>query len=166
MQPTITPTLDSGVYEVDLANLLYPYLFYISGSVDAQDANDCTSNIPLKFFQHDDYRESLRDPFNLPSLEFIPFNFGRSSSGTGSSMYIYPGDYTVSDVYIEYIKYPSRISYGNYTYIDGTVYPEATSELEDHTHQEIVDLACQLAALATENPEYIQLKNQKILISE
>lgn len=122
--------------------------------------------MPLKFVQHDDYRESLRDPFNSPSLEFIPFNFGRASSDTGSSMYIYPGEYTIPAVYIEYIKYPSRISFGNYTYLDGVVYPEATSELSEHTHPEIVDIACQVAALATENPEYIQLRNQKILIQE
>ena len=166
LQPAIVPALDSGVYEVDLTDLSYPYLFYVSGSVDIVDENSCSANTPLKFMQHDDYRESLRDPFNSPSLEFIPFNFGRSSSDTGSSMYIYPGDYTIPAVYIEYIKYPSRISFGNYVYLDGVTYPEATSELADHTHVEIVDIACQVAALATENPEYIQLRNQKILIQE
>lgn len=166
LQPALTPTLDSGVYEVSLSELLYSYFFYVSGSVDVVDDNDCLTNVPLRFVQHDDYRSVLRDPFNNPSLESIPFNWGRSSSGSNTSMYIYPGDYTIPSVYIEYLKYPSRISYGSYTYIDGVVYPEATSELSEHTHQEIVDIACQLAALATENPEYIQLKNQKLLVQE
>lgn len=116
--------------------------------------------------QHDDYLYSFRDPFNSPSLEFIPYNFGLSNSGTGTSMYLYPGEYTISAVYIEYIKLPSRVSYGNYTYIDGVDYPQSTLELPEHTHQEIVNLACQIAALNTENPEYIQLKNQKIMIQE
>jgi hypothetical protein len=81
-------------------------------------------------------------------------------------MYIYPGDYFIPSVYIEYIKYPSRVSFGNYTYLDGVNYPQTTLELSDLVHQEIVDLACQIAGLNTENPEYIQLKNQKILIQE
>lgn len=166
LQPPITPTLDSGVYEVKLSDLLYPYLFFVSGTVDIVDANSCTTNVPLKFIQHDDYLYSFRDPFNSPSLEFIPYNFGLSSTGSGTSIYIYPGDYTISSVYVEYIKYPSRVSYGNYTYIDGVNYPQNTFELSEHTHQEIVDLACQIAALNIENPEYIQLKNQKIMIQE
>lgn len=158
--------MDSGVYEVDLSNTLYTYLFYVSGTVDIVDENDCLTNVPLKFMQHDDYKEALRDPFNSPSLEFIPFNFGRSSSGTGTSLYIYPGDYTIPSVYIEYIKYPSRVSYGNYTYIDGINYPQTTLEVPEQAHQEVVNLACLIASLNTDNPEYVQLKSSKINIQE
>lgn len=166
LQPAVTPTLDSGVYEVDLTSLDYSFMFYIAGKVDLVDTNDCSTQVPLKFLQHDDYLTALRDPFNNASLEFVPFNFGRSSSGSGTSMYIYPGDYTIPSVYIEYIKYPSRVSLGTYTYIDGVTYPPTTLELSDLVHQEVVDLACQIAGLYTENPEYIQLKNQKMLIQE
>jgi len=166
LQPAITPILDSGVYEVGLSNLLYTFLFYVSGTADIVDANECLTNVPLKFMQHDDYRIALRDPFNTPSLEFIPFNFGRASSEDGTSLYLYPGDYTIPSVYLEYIKYPSKVSYGNYTYIDGVNYPQATLEVPEQAHQEVVNLACQIAALNIENPEYIQLKSQKILIQE
>jgi len=162
----MVPTLDSGVYELDLANTLYTYLFYVSGTVDIVDSNDCSSNVPLKFIQHDDYRESLRDPFNSPSLEFIPFNFGRSSTALGTSLYIYPGEYTIPAAYIEYVKYPSRVSFGNYTYIDGINYPQTTLEVPEQAHQEIVNLACLLAAMNIDNPEYLQLKSAKISIQE
>lgn len=166
LQPAIVPTDLSGIYEVSLADLEYTYLHYVSGKVDIQVDTDCVKQAPLKFFQHDDYINALRDPFNSPSLEFIPFNFGRSSSGSGTSIYIYPNDFTVTNVYLEYLKYPQRMSYGNYTFIDGVVYPPTTSELPEHLHQEIVDVACQIAALNIESPEYIQLKTQKVFLSE
>lgn len=170
-QPPLTTTLlDVGVYEAELSNTTHPYLFYVDGYVNlALDANCTIHGVPLKFTQHDDLRVALKDPFNSPSLEFIPINFGRASSGTGSSLYLYGGELpasSISSVYIEYIKYPSRISLGNYQYIDGVTYPAATSELPNHTHPELVDIACELAALSIENPEYIQLKNLKILNHE
>lgn len=166
LQPALVPTLDNGVYEVALSDLLYTYLHFISGSVDAVDEDDCLTNVPLKFTQHDDYKDLLRDPFYSPSLEYIPFNYGRSSSSNGASLYIYPGEYTIPFVYLEYLKYPARVSLGTYTYIDGNIYPETTLDLPEHTHLEIVDIATQVAALSIENPEFIQLKNQKILIHE
>lgn len=166
LQPAITPTLIStGVYEVPLSALTYKYLHFVAAKVDAV-ANDCTYTVNLRFSQHDDYLDALQDPFNKPSLDSLLYNFGRSSSGSGQSMYIYSGTYSVPKVYIEYIKYPQQVSYGNYTYIDGIVYPPTDFELPEQTHQEIIDLACQIAALNIENPEYIQLKNQRAFISE
>lgn len=166
LQPALVPTDSSGVYEVDLSSLAYTYLHYVSGYVDLVLAEDCTKQVNLKFIQHDDYRNAIRDPFNNASSEFVPFNFGRASSGTGTSIYIYPDDYSITNVYIEYLKYPSRISYGNYVFIDGNTYPAATSELPEHLHPEIVDVACQIAALNIESPEYVQLKSQKVFLSE
>jgi len=168
LQPAITPTLDSGVYEVDLAELLYTYLHFLSGYCDLQVDATCTKQVLLKFVQHDDYREALSDPFNSPSLEYIPFNYGRSSSTdhVSTSIYIYPSDYTITNVYLEYLKRPQRVSFGNYTYINGVVYPATTFELPEHTHSEIIDIATQIASLAIENPEYIQLRNQKVFSHE
>lgn len=164
-QPALTPTLLDGVYEIDLADLAYTYLFYISGSVDITK-DGCTNSTYLKFVQHDDYKVSLRDPFNSPSLEFIPFNFGRSSTGLNSSIYIYPGDYTLDNVKIEYLRHPNKASLGNYTYIDGITYPVTDIDLPEHTHSEVIDIACQIAAMNIESPEYIQLKNSKVFIHE
>jgi hypothetical protein len=166
-QGPITPSCANGVCEVPLAALFYDYLFLIDAFCDLTENGVCTKSVPLKFVQHDDYRESLRDPFNSPSFEFIPYNFGKSSTQSAkSSIYIYPSSYTVDRVYIEYIKKPSRVSYGNYTYIDGVVYPPATCELPEQTHQEVVDIACQIASYAIENPEYIRLKAEKTFIHE
>lgn len=166
LQPAINPVKDSGVYEVNLSKLEFPYFHIMSAYADVITSPNCEEQILLKFVQHDDYRELLKDPFNSPHEEFLPYNFGLSSDRVNPSIYIYPGPYQVKKVYIEYIKQPARMSLGNYTYIDGTTYPPTTSDLPTYTHNELVDLAVQIASLATENPEYIQLKNQKILIHE
>ena len=166
LQPGLVPTLDSGVYIIDFSDLLYTYYQLIDAYVDIILSNNCLKTVPLKFIQHDDIRTVLRDPFNNASLESIPYNLGRSLTGTGSSMFLYPNQFTISKVYPEYIKLPTKVSYGNYVYIDGVTYPEATLELPEHTHSEIVDIACQIAALNIESPEYIQLKSQKVFEHE
>lgn len=166
LQPGIVPTLDSGVYIVNLTDLAFLYYQLVDGSVDVTLSDNCTKNVPLKFIQHDDIRTVLRDPFNKAGLEGIPYNFGRNLSDNSSSIFIYPAQYNLSKVYLEYLKRPSKVSYGNYTYIDGNTYPEATLEFPEHTHSEIVDIACQIAALNIESPEYIQLKSQKVFEQE
>jgi len=162
-QPALIPTLDDGVYYLDLADTTHPYMFLLQAYCNIEVSTDCIKSAPLKFIQHDDFRESLRDPFNSPSLDYLPYNMGRSiNNPTIAAIYIYPGDYTIPEVFVEYIKYPSRVSLGNYVYIDGNIYPAATLELPKQTHPEIVDIACELAALNIENPEYIQLKTLKV----
>lgn len=162
--------LDAGVYEADLNLLAYPYMHLVSAYTILNLGNDCFKTVNLRFVQHDDYRESLKDPFNEPSIEWIPYNFGRATSdGKAPSMYIYGGKLpstAISNVYIEYIKQPRKISFGGYTYIDGIVYPPTNLEFPEHTHQEIVDIALQIAAMNIESPEYIQLKSQKAFLNE
>lgn len=167
-QPYIIPTLDSGVYEIDLFNLAYTYLHLVSGKVELQVEDTCTKDTPMRFTQHDDYLVALRDPFNSPSTEFVPYNFGMSSSAdhVSTSVYLYPGIYTINKVYLEYIKKPRRVFYGNYVYADGVAYPPTTFELPDSVHSEIVDIACELASMNVESPEYIRLKQAKSLTNE
>lgn len=169
IQPGITPTLlDAEIYEVDLADLSYPYLHLISAFTNVDLGNDCIKSTPLKFIQHDDYREALRDPFNSPSLDFIPYNFGRSTAGNSSAIFIYTSNLsgTLDKVFVEYIKRPVKVSLGTYQYIDGITYPTTDCELPEHTHSEIVDLACLLAATAIESPEYLQLKTLKMSLTD
>lgn len=165
-QPGIVPTLDSGVYEVPFSSLIHPYYQMVSVSAEVALSDDCIKKVGLKFIQHDDYLTVIRDPFNNASLEAIPYNFGRSSTNGSTSLYIYPGEYVINFVFPEYIKYPAKVSIGNYKYIDGNTYTPTNFELPEHTHQEIVDLACQIASLNIENPEYIRLKQEKVFINE
>lgn len=164
-QSGIPVIFEQGIYEAALNNLKYKYLFFLRAEVDVL-LEGCAKRIPIKFIQSDDLSECLKDPFNSSSLDYIIYNVGRSSLNEGTSIYLYPGKYTLSTLYPEYVKYPSRITYGNYTYIDGNTYTQTNCELPEQTHPEIVDIAVQLAALNVENPEYIQLKNMKLNIQE
>lgn len=167
LQPAIIPTLDNGVYEVPLSSLAFPYLHLVSAYADVTVATDCTKEVLLHFIQHDDIREALRDPFNSPSLEFLPYNFGRSSSSSSqSSIYIYPGTLVIPAVYLEYVRYPKSPSLGNYTYLDGTTTTPQDLELPPHTHSEIVSLAVMIASLAVEDPQSVQFKAQDLALSE
>lgn len=166
LQPGLSPTLDSGVYMVDLADLEYTYYQLLDVYASVVVSTDCTKTVPLRFVQHDDIRTVLRDPFYNGSLDSIPYNMGRSLSGDSSALFIYPNQLVISKVFPEYIKYPQRVNYGGYVYLDGNTYPETTLEFPEHTHLEIVDIACQIAALAIESPEYIQLKSQKVFEHE
>lgn len=166
LQPGIIPTLVSGVYEMKLADLSFKYFQLVAISADVTVSANCIKKLQLKFIQHDDYIQALKDPFNSPSQEFLPYNFGRSSDGVSTSVYIYPGQLSVNTVYPEYIKYPQKVSFGNYTYIDGVIYPPTTFDFPEHTHNEIIDIACEIAAMNIESPEYIQLKTQKVFSHE
>lgn len=165
LQPALTQVSLTDAIEVRLSELEYPHLFIVSAYVNGK-VDGCEMEIPLKFIQHDDYRQALRDPFNSPSSEFIPFNLGVSTDNNGVSMYIYNGSVTITNVVIEYIKYPTRASLGTYPYIDGVIYPAKTLELPSQTHSEVVDIAVSLAATASQIPEFLQLNNYKLQTNE
>ena len=164
-QGPIPLVLEEGVYEAALTALKYDMMFFLRATVEVI-LPGCTKKVPLKFVQSDDLSECLKDPFNSSSLDYIVYNVGRNSTSATPSIYLYPGGYTLGNLYPEYIKTPSRISYGGYTYIDGTQLVQANCELPEQTHSEIVDLAVLLAAINVENPEYLSLKNMKMSIQE
>jgi len=166
LQPAIVPEeVSPGLYEVDLTKTTFPYFFLVNAYALVQVNDNCERKVPLKFTQHDDFNDTLRDPFNRGSRISIPYNYGRNTTNTGSSLFLYTTQ-VINSVAIEYIKYPSRVSLGSYTYLDGTIYPARTFETAEHTHLEILDIACQLAARNIENPEYINVRDQKTLINE
>lgn len=160
LQLPLPLTQHSTVYELDLASLTYSYFYLLRASVTLKD-KDCIKNVPLRFTQTDDLSEVLKDPFNNPSDEFLPFNFGRASTGLNSSIYVYPGLYKPYAIQVEYVKTPTKISQGTYTYLDGVIYPELTSELSPNVHSELVDIAVHLAQISlTQNTK------EKLLIQE
>jgi len=166
-QPKLEPILiEPGVYELPLNRLSYPYLFLVSSKAEAE-LESCELDIPLRFIQHDDLSSALRDPFNSPSSEWLPYNIGRSTlDNATSSIFIYAGDIVIRYIYTEYLKIPLKVSLGNYTYIDGTTLLPQTFETPEQTHSEIVDIAVNLAHMYANNAELTQLSSQKFLINE
>lgn len=165
-QPYITPSVTSGVYYVPLSSLTYQYWYFIRGTVEVITAS-CTKEVSLRLIQHDDLNSALNDPFNNSSEdEWVLFNFGRKPLSSESCIFIYPGSTTIGRVKLEYIKRPAKISRGNYTYIDGLSYAPQTSELPAQVHSELVDIAVQIASGIIENPDYVNLKTQKVFTHE
>jgi len=120
----------------------------------------------MKFIQHDDLDFASKDPFNKSSKDAVLFNFGRSSNGTGSSIYLYPDTLTLGKLRLDYIKKPKRMYSGGYQYIDGTTPAVQECELPTQVHSQVVDIAVEIASGIIEHPEYVQLKARKTIISE
>lgn len=166
LQPELSLISHDGVYELDLSTLTYPYLFLTRGWVKAS-TDDCDDlRIPMKEVQNDDLESILDDPFNSPSIEFIPVNFGRASESDSSSVYLYPGSYQLDSAFVEYLKQPNIMNAGGYAYLDGITYPQTSSDLPTQTHPEIVDMAVAIASGIIEHPTYVQLKERKLFQNE
>jgi len=160
-QPAITPTQVAGapVYEVSTSNFIFPYLFLTSvqGTLNTEECTD----VFFKPVRTDQLDQKLKDPF---SSKTIFYTTGRNSLG-GTSLFLFTAQ-PLLEVKVSYIKYPSKVSSGNYAHLDGIVHPENSFELPLHTHPEIVDIAAELAALSIQDPAYLSTKTQKVLVHE
>lgn len=161
VQPAITPIkfTDKPVYEVSTSYLTHPYLFLtaVSGIIDTPDCNE----VFFKSVRTDQLDQKLKDPFSSAT---VFYTMGRNTSGE-SAIYLFTSK-TILEVRVSYIKYPSKVSTGNYVHLDGIAYPQNSFELPLHTHPEIVDIAAELAALSIQDPAYLSTKNQKVLVHE
>jgi len=167
LQPLIIPLLLSvdgvPVYEVKLNSLQYPYLHFISGVATTQGV-DCQYESPIRIYSNDTLEEGFNDPFDSKDYNGVKATFGRSLDGTPSLLL--HSKLEVTKLKLGYIKYPSKVSTGNYTYLDGVKYPENTFEVSSNVHQQIVNIAVTLAAMALENPNDVQIKLSKLNIHE
>lgn len=155
---------DENIYELPLSELAEDYWIFTSrGKVNVID-DDCEYKAKLRLVQNDDDFEN--DPFENSSIEEVTINFGKSSEEEGSSVYFYPGSLTLTSAYIEYLKKPNRMNYGGYAYIDGVTYDQTDCELPDMLHNEIVDIAVNIAAGIIENPNYARLTAEKVFKQE
>lgn len=187
-QPGILPiVISTSVYEAPLNLLEYEFLF-CTRMVARITKNNCTKDVPVSIIQTDDLNDALTDPFNRPN--FITGDvlavYGKSTGNTATSLnpqgtgsvYIYTdGTFTVDLVFIEYIKYPNRMWFGNYditsdlrpkTISNSYVYQASVDspvscELNSHVHPEIVDLAVFIASQLIEDPQLMGAKFQKYI---
>lgn len=155
---------EENIYELPLSLLIEDYWFFTSkGKVKVLDDN-CEYTAKLRLVQNDDDVED--DPFRNSYFNEVIINFGKSSSEDGSSIYFYPGNLTLTEAYIEYLKKPNRMNYGGYAYIDGVIYTQTDCELPEMLHNEIVDVAVNIAAGIIENPNYARLTAEKVFKQE
>lgn len=144
---------DLNIYELPLDNLLYTPFVITRVQVELIDEDLCKTVASTKLAQNDDLNDILKDPFNNSTSNTVPINFGKSS-GSGASIFFYPGTKTLGNAFVEYLKMPIKVWSGGYEYIDGVIYPKTNSEMPEHTHQDIVSTAVELAKLSVEDPSY------------
>lgn len=180
-QAGLTPTLIStDKYEVNLSNLAYEHLFTTRIRATIKEKN-CDKSVGINTVQTDDLNDVLSDPHNRPNFKFgkvigvygdsrtrIPTP--RNPSGAGS-LYLYSRNFTIEEVFVDYLKYPQRLWIGSYdlttdlrpktagnSYIYNSLTdPPVSCELNSHMHNEIVDMAVLLAARLIQDPNAVQL---------
>lgn len=148
LQVAITPTsLGSGIYEVKLSSLTYDYFVLTRARTDITKSNCTHSKDTVKIVETDD-DNTIR--FLKPSFIWKRVNarFGKSSDGTANqSIYFDTGsDFTISSVYLDYIKKPNQVFLGTYDRTNiglGSALTAVECDIDSNFHYEIVSMARQ-----------------------
>jgi hypothetical protein len=99
----------------------------------------------VKPIQHDDYNRLVRDPFNKPQFNQVLRLFAE-----GKAELLTDGTFHIDTYFLRYLKTPSKM--------DITV--PTNCELSEHTHQEIVDMAIEMALENIESQRYQSQLNE------
>lgn len=154
VQPVLTP-IDhgNGIYEIQLGTLIYRYLFLTKCQLKIVN-NNCSKTIDHKSWQIDDVKTTFSDPSYKWSR--VHANFGKSTSTSTDnkdfgSIYLDTTDkngiqqFTISEAYVNYIKYPNRVCLGTYKHIDDTSGNPTTTishcDIDSFFHDKIIDIA-------------------------
>lgn len=168
---TVTPT-GLNTFELKLSDLNYDYLFLVRITAKISKTNCGSKVVSLEQTEHDDLNYILHnDPFRKPSFEWqrVPIVFGRSDQtldDKGSIYFYTDGTFTITEVYPEYLKVPNKVSFGGYTYLDGSIATKTECDLPEETHREIIDIAVNEISRIIDNPNFMQMKSQKLQINE
>lgn len=131
------------------------YYLMVSGMA-AIDRDECGNavtgrRVRIKQITHDEYSTYIDDPFNGPNENRVLAIFEGNKI-----VLITNGAYNVTDFYMSYLKYFTKVD------LAGPI----DSDLPDHTHQEIVDLAVRLCVAAVENVNRVQIESNQSLEQE
>jgi hypothetical protein len=172
VQPGILATQSgTDIYSVSLDKLKYKHFIITRVHVDGEQ-NGCEKNMKnIKYATHDDLNEYLIRSFNKPSFKWgrVILTEGQSDTPGIKSLYIYTDDFKINNVYIDYVKMPRRVWFGNYDSLDGQHVigdKEISLELDESIHSEIIDIAVSECSRIIENPDFINLKSAKLQTNE
>ena len=76
------------------------------------------------------------------------------------------GTFSITSLYISYLRYPIEMDYEGYTKFDGTASTIQDCELADYLEDELLDLATLELAMETENTPQVQFSELKNKINE
>ena len=141
-QPLAPTVFDDDSYYVTVPD---DYMFYISSEVEIVK-DKCYKKTDQTFqVQHDDLSES--SVFFNSDFEWGEVNFRFFEDGI---RYFTP-DFELTNVFLNYVRHPALVHNardfqgGTYDYFGQVLTGYQDSELPEHTHDDIVDLAAQLA---------------------
>lgn len=137
-----------NMYEFKLSGLAQPYRHFVRAYI----FSDCgtISLVSANLTQHDDLSSVLTDKTRKPSKLWkrIIATIGKDSSNfQESSLYIYTGgEFTITGVYIEYVKQPQVVYFGGYDSLDGLYTvgdPQVDSDIPVTYHSLLCDMCIQ-----------------------
>lgn len=168
IQPGLnTQQVDSSIFSINLKDLKYPYFIITRLHGDIEKEGCVKKTHQVKPVTHDDLNEYLIRSFYKPDFNWgrILVTEGQSDIIGEKSLYLYSGDFKINKVYIDYIKMPRKVWFGNYDSLDGKYSigsPEVSLEFHESVHSEIIDIAVAECSRIIENPDFINLKSIKL----
>lgn len=164
----IVTTASSGIIEMKLSDLEYPYLHLVRLNALASKEGCANKVLKGRLVSHDQLDKILLSPFEGPNYEWLrlPYVFGKDTTSENSSIYFYTQNkFNISLIYPEYLKQPIKLFYGGYNSLDNqytSTDPQVNSDLPEGFHRRIVDIAV-AEVYRYMNSELFQLKFQKNL---
>jgi REP element-mobilizing transposase RayT len=147
-------TLVSEVYSVnntDLINLeIVPdFLFALRLEMDVNSVCGLLTGVPITPMQQDDFSESQRDPFNKATDKYPQYLQNTQAGNRTIQVY---SDVIPTQVRMIYLRQPVEVDINTPT----------DSDLPDHTHEEIVNLAVRKMLATIEGFENYQAQINEI----
>lgn len=151
-------------YTANIVDL--PSKYFVPISMYALADKDCCLdriiNV-INVIKHADLPETLNDANWTPSFPHQE----TVTTISNNQFFLYSdseNSFKLSSLYISYLRYPKPIDIEGYIHLDNTASITQNSELPDYLEDELVDLAVQELAMATENTnavQFSQLRNKE-----
>lgn len=158
-QAVVAPTtIVNGVYEFPLTSPPFLHEIYMPVRARVNVSKDGCDDATLDVFfvDHDDLHYILGDSLHGPSYKYrraIAVEAKASTTLGAKSLYVHTsGDFTVNSLELTYIKRPVVPTIGGYQYFDGTTRVLTQSDLPEEVHNEVIDMAVELAAIVIGEP--------------
>lgn len=167
-EETITGT-GTTIYKINLNSLSKPYDHFLNGKV-----NTSCGVMSIEIVRHNEIDELMRNENRKPSAIWKRcLGVFATDASSNKCLYLYnDGQFTITNAQITYLKRPKQMFFGGYDsleYLNGddsapkaTGYPSVNCELPEVSHSPIVDIAVQLMSIALEDPNKLQLVEEKL----
>lgn len=150
---------DLNSYQTLISTLSKKMIIPVSGYVLGSKGNCKGRIIDIKeIVKHSDIRIKLLSPHYTPSFSY------QETLATISSGVIYTygkPDFTITDLYLSYLRYPVQMDVAGYIHLDGSSSVNQDCELEYYLMNELVDMAVEEIADSTGNQAQSQLSRTR-----